>query len=96
MQESQTADPSATQAADRDTTKQAQGLCTSTTTTKTPRRKRTVQQIDAEEQADRAATEIVDLVEQDAQRATGRSRTGSSTSMDMHQSPSMPTGAEVR
>ena len=34
--------------------------------------------MDAEEQADRAATEIVDLVEQDAQRAAG-SLTGSST-----------------
>ena len=83
MQEYQTADPSATQAADRDTTKQAQALCTSITTKGTPRRKRTVQQIDAEEQADRAATEIVDLVEQDAQRSAG-SLTGSSTSLDMH------------
>ena len=87
--------PSATQAADRDTTKQAQALCTSITTKGTPRRKRTVQQIDAEEQADRAATEIVDLVEQDAQRAAG-SRTGPSTSLDRHQSSSMATGAAVR
>ena len=86
---------SATQAADRDTIKQAQALCTSITTKGTPRRKRAVQQIDAEEQADRAATEIVDLVEQDAQRSAG-SLTGSSTSSDMHQSPSMATGAEVR
>ena len=66
MQESQTADSAATQAADRDTPKQAQAAGTSITTKGAPRRKRTVQQIDAEEQADRAATEIVDLVEQDA------------------------------
>ena len=46
------------------------------------RRKRNVQQIDAEEQADRAATEIVDLVEQDAQRSAG-SLTGSNTPLDM-------------
>ena len=65
MQEYQTADPSATQA-DRDTPKQAQAVGASITTKGTPRRKRTVQQIDAEEQADRAANEIVDP------RRTGR------------------------
>ena len=95
MQESQTTDSAATQAADKDTSKQAQAVGTSITTKGTPRRKRTVQQIDAEEQADRAANEIVDLVEQDAQRAAG-SRTGFSTSLDMPQSPSMATGAEVQ
>ena len=95
MQESQTADSAATQAADRDTPKQAQAVGTSLTTKGTSRRKRTVQQIDAEEQADRTATEIVDLVEQDAQRTAG-SRTGSSTSLDMHQSSSMDTGAAAR
>ena len=66
-QESQTAESAVTQAADRVTPKQAQAVGTSITTDGTPRRKRTVQQIDAEEQADRAATEIVELVEQDAQ-----------------------------
>ena len=85
MQESQTADSAATQAAYRVTSKQAQAVGTSIITKGTPRRKRTVQQIDAEEQADRAATEIVDLVEQEAQRTAG-SRTDSSTSVDMHQS----------
>jgi hypothetical protein len=65
------------------------------TTKGTPRRKRNVQQINAVEQADRAATEIVDLVEQDAQRSAG-SLTGSSTPSAMHQSPSMATGAVER
>ena len=94
-QESQTAESAATQAADRVTPKQAQAVGASITTKGAPRRKRTVQQIDAEEQADRAATEIVDLVEQDAQRTAG-SRTGSSTSVDMHQSSSMAMGTAAQ
>ena len=94
-QESQTAESAVTQAADRVTPQQAQAVGTSITTDGTPRRKRTVQQIDAEEQADRAATEIVDLAEQDAQRTAG-SRTGSSTSVDMHQSSPMDMGTAAR
>ena len=62
----------------------------------TTRRKRNVQQIDAEEQVDRAATEIVDLVEQDTQRSAG-SLTGSNTSPDMHTlSPLIATSAVAR
>ena len=95
MVEYQTTDPSATQAADRDTTKLEQETCTSITTKGTPSRKRNVQQIDAEEQADRAVTEIVDLVEQDAQRSAG-SLTGSSTPSDMHNSHLMATGEVER
>ena len=60
------------------------------------RRKRNLQRTDAEEQADRAATEIVDLVEQDAQHSA-RSLTGPSTPPDMHTlSPSMDTSAMLR
>ena len=95
MVEYQTTEPSATQAADRDTTKLEQESCTSVTAKGTPSRKRSVQQIEAEEQADRAATEIVDLVEQDAQRSAG-SLTGSSTPSAMYQPPSMATGAVER
>ena len=52
--------------------------------------------MDAEEQADRAATEIVDFVEQDAQRSAS-SLTGSSPSPDMHiPSPSIATGTVER
>ena len=81
--EYQSTDHSATQEADSDTTRLEQKSRTLITAKGTPRRKRNVQQIDAEEQADRAATEIVDLVEQDAQRSAG-SLTGSSTPSDMH------------
>ena len=56
-QESHTTEPVVTQAVDRVTHKQAQAVGTSITTDGTPRSKRTAQQIDAEEQADRAATE---------------------------------------
>ena len=95
MLEYQPTDHSATQAADSDTTRLEQKSCTSIAAQGTPRRKRNVQQIDAEKQADRAATEIVDLVEQDAQRSAG-SLTGSITPPDMHLSPSIATGAVVR
>jgi hypothetical protein len=55
-----------------------------------------IQEMDAEEQADRAVTEIVDLGEQDAQRSAG-SLTGSSPSPDMHiPSPSIATGTVER
>ena len=58
--------------------------------------KRNLQRTDAEEQVDRAATEIVDLVEQDAQHSA-RSLTGSSTPLDMHTlSTSMDTSAMLR
>ena len=60
------------------------------------RRKRNLQRTDAEEQADRAATEIVDLVEQDAQHSA-RSLTGPSTQPEMHTpSPSMDMSATLR
>ena len=96
MLEYQSTDHSATPAADRDTTRLEQESCTLIAAKGTPRRKRNVQQIDAEEQADRAATEIVDLVEQDAQRSAG-SLTGSNTSPDMHTlSPSIATSAVAR
>ena len=52
--------------------------------------------MDAEEQADRAATEIVDLVEQDAQRSAG-SLTRSSPLPDVHiSSSSVDTGTVAR
>ena len=86
---------SATQADDIDTTRLEQEPCTVIAAKEATRRKRNVQQIDAQEQADRAATEIVDLVEQDAQRSAG-SRTGSSTPPDMHLLPSIATGAVER
>ena len=60
---------SATQSADSDTTRLEQEQRTSIAATGPPRRKRNVQEMDAEEQADRAANEIVDLVEQEAQRS---------------------------
>ena len=60
-----------------------QESCTVTAANGTIRCKRNVQQTDAEEQADRAATKIVDLVEQDAQRSAG-SLTGSNPPLDMH------------
>jgi tRNA/tmRNA/rRNA uracil-C5-methylase (TrmA/RlmC/RlmD family) len=83
MLECQSTDHSTTQAADTDTTRLEQESCTVIAAKGTTRRKRNLQWIDAEEQADRAATEIVDLVEQDAQRSAG-SLTGSNTPLDMH------------
>ena len=65
MMEYQSTDHSATQSADSDTTRLEQEPRTPTAATGTPRRKRNVQEIDAEEQADRAANEIVELVEQE-------------------------------
>ena len=94
--EYQTSDHSATQAADSDTTRLEPELNTLIAATGTPRRKRNVQEMDAEEQADRAATEIVDLVEQDAQRSAG-TLPRSSPLPDMHiPSPSIATGAMAR
>ena len=73
-----------------------QDSCTVTAEIGTIRRKRNLQRIDAEEQADRAATEIVDLVEQEAQHSA-RSLTGSSTPLDKHTlSTSMNTSAMLR
>ena len=92
----QSTDHSATQAADSDTIRLEQESRTFIAATGTPRRKRNVQEIDAEEQADRAVTEIVDLVEQDAQRSAGP-LTGSSPSPEMHNpSPSIATGTVAR
>ena len=94
--EYQSTDHSATQAADSDTTRQEQESRTLIAATGTPRRKRNKQEMDAEKQVDRAATEIVDLVEQDAQRSAG-SLTGSSPSPGMHiPSPSIATGTVAR
>ena len=94
--EYQSTDHSATQAADSDTTRLDQESCPLTAAMGIPKRKRNVHQIDAEEQADRAATEIVDLVEQDAQRSAS-SLTGSSPSPDMHiPSPSITPGTVAR
>ena len=84
--EGQSTDHSPTRAADTDTTQLEQESCTVIAANGTIRRKRNLQRIDAEEQADRAATEIVDLVEQDAQRSAG-SLTGSDTPLDM---PTLP------
>ena len=93
--EYQSTDHSTPQAADGDTTRLEHEPCTLIAATGTTRRKCNVQEIDAEEQADRAATEIVDLVEQDSQRSAG-SPTGSSPSLDMHiPLPSIATGTEV-
>ena len=73
-----------------------QESCTVTAANGTIRRKCNLQRTDAEEQADRAATEIVDLVEQDAQHSE-RSLTGSSTPLDMHTlSTSTNTSAMLR
>ena len=82
MLECQSIDRSTTQAADTDPTRLEQESCTVKAANGTIRRKRNLQWIEAEEQADRAATEIVDLVEQDAQRSAG-SLTGSNTPLDM-------------
>ena len=96
MLECQSTDHSTTQADDIDTTRLEQETCTVIAAKRTTRHKRNLQWIDAEEQADRAATEIVDLVEQDAQRSAG-SLTGSNTSPDMHTlSPSIATSAVAR
>ena len=81
--EYQSTDHSATQAADSDTTRVEQESRTLIAATGTPRRKRNVQEMDAEEQADRAANEIVDLVEQEEQRPAGP-LTGPSLSPGMH------------
>ena len=83
MLECQSTDHSTTQAADTDTTRLEQESCTVIAAKESIRRKRNLQRIDAEEQADRAATEIVVLVEQDAQHSA-RSLTGSSTPLNMH------------
>ena len=96
MLECQSTDHSTTQAADTDTTRLEQESCTVIAAKGTTKRKRNLQRIDAEEQADRAATEIVDLVEQDTQRSAG-SLTGSNTPLDMHTlSPSIATSAVPR
>ena len=64
----------ATQSADSATTRLEQEQRTSIAATGPPsprsRRKRNIQEMDAEELADRAANEIVDLVEQEVQRST--------------------------
>ena len=65
IMEYQSTDHSATQAADSDTTRLEPASSTLIAATGTPRRKRNVQEMDAEEQADRAANEIVELVEQE-------------------------------
>ena len=75
-------DHSPTRAVDTEATRMEQAAGTVTTTNGTIRRKRNSQRTDAEEQADRAATEIVDLVEQDAQHSA-MSLTGPSTPPDM-------------
>ena len=96
MLECQSTNHSATQADDIDTTSLEQEPCSVIAAKGTTRRKRNVQQIDAEEQADRAATEIVDLVEQDTQRSAG-SLTGSNTSPNIHTlSPSTATSTVAR
>ena len=82
MMEGQSTDHSPTRAADTDTTRLEQESCTVTAANGTIRRKRNLQRIDAEKQVDRAATEKVDLVEQDAQHSAG-SLTGSNTPLDM-------------
>ena len=68
--EYQSSNHSATQSADSDTTRLEEEPRTSIAATRPLRRKRNVQEMDAEEQADRAANEIVDLVEQEVQRST--------------------------
>ena len=77
----------ATQSADSATTRLEQEQRTSRGATGPPsprsRRKRNVQEMDAEEQVDRAANEIVDLVEQEAQRSAC-SLTRPSLSPGMH------------
>ena len=83
MLEGQSTDHSPTRAADTDTTRLEQESCTVIAAKGTTKRKRNLQQIDAEKQADRAATEKVDLVEQDAQRSAG-SLKGFNTPLDMH------------
>ena len=90
MLEYQTRDHPVTQAAVRDTIPLEQESGTSIITKGAPSRKRNAQQLDAEEQADRAANEIVDLVEQEAQRSA-ESPTGYSTPSDMHKSRLMVT-----
>ena len=81
--EYQSTDHSATQSADSDTTRLEQEPRTSTAAKGTPRRKRNIQEMDAEEQVDRAVNEIVDLVKQEAQRSAG-SLTGPSILPGMH------------
>ena len=89
-------DHSPTRAADTEDTRTEPASGTVTAANGANRRRRNLQRTDAEEQADRAATEIVDLVEQDAQHSA-RSLTGPSTPPDMHTlSPSMDTSAMLR
>ena len=79
----QSTDHSATQSADSDTTRLEQEPRTPTAAKGTPRRTYNKQEMDAEKQADRAANEIVELVEQEVQRSAGP-LTGSSLSPGMH------------
>ena len=81
--ESQPTDHLAIQSADSDTTRLEQEPRTLTTAKGTPGRKRNKQEMEAEEQADRAATVLVDLDEQEEQRSAG-SPTGASLSPGMH------------
>ena len=76
-------DHSPTRAADTEDTRTEPASGNVTTANGANRCKRNLQRADAEEQADRAATEIMDLVEQDAQHSA-RSLTGPSTPPDMH------------
>ena len=78
--ESQPTDHSATQSADSNTTRPEQEPRTLSTAKGTHGRKRNKQEMEAE---DRAATEIVDLVEQAVQHSAGTS-TGASPSPDTH------------
>ena len=92
----QSTDHSPTRAADTEATCIEQESCTVTAANGTIRRKRNLQRTDEEEQADRAAIEIVNLVEQDAQHSA-RSLTGPSTPPDMHTpSPSRDMSAMLR
>ena len=68
---------------DSDTSRLDQEPRTSIAATGPPRRKRNVQERDAEEQVNRAADEIVDLVEHEVQRAACPP-TGPSLSPGMH------------
>ena len=94
--EGRATDHSPTRAADTEDTRTEPASGTVTAANGTTRRKRNLQRTDAEEQADRAATEIVDLVEQEAQHSA-RSLTGYRTPLDMHtMSTSMDTSAMLR
>ena len=78
--ESQPTDPSSTQAADSNTTRLAQEPRTLSTAKGTLGRKRNQQEMEAE---DRAATEIVDLVEHEIQHSAGTT-TGASPAQATH------------